>query len=364
MDGLERVTVLVVEDCLQIRNLLASVMKRIGVGIVLRASDGLEAIELLKEIQKNPVKVGASEVDLIIADWVMEPVDGLTLLRWVRRHKESPDHFLPFYMMSAHSETDRVKAARDLGVTEFITKPFRIDDICAHVQATVKDTRKFVKSPDYFGPNRRRRDIEVEVDRRGEGENTAKFFEAPRKMFSKVGGDLKIDQRQVEQAIAEVEEAQDDFIDWARTDLGRLEAAYEQAKAMQDPTARTAPSQDICRIAHEFRGQSGVFGYPLITVVAESLFRFTDNITGVPDDGLKLIRTHADLIGAILREDISGDGGDLGPALMESLKIACANFLDDPDHAKLVGGEFIRHAGTGADVQMREAQAMSVNNAA
>ena len=100
MSDLSRITVLVVEDALEIRALLVSVMRQIGVGNILRAGDGMEATELIREMRHNPIKVGASEIDIIISDWVMSPVDGGTLLRWVRRHKESPDPFMPFFIIS------------------------------------------------------------------------------------------------------------------------------------------------------------------------------------------------------------------------------------------------------------------------
>ncbi|MDP6708888.1 MAG: response regulator, partial [Alphaproteobacteria bacterium] len=116
MHGLERVTVLVVEDTLQIRSLLISVMRQVGVGNVLRANDGMEATEIMCAMRRNPERIGISQIDLIICDWVMSPVDGGTLLRWVRRHKDSPDPFLPFFMISGYSDEARVRAARDLGV--------------------------------------------------------------------------------------------------------------------------------------------------------------------------------------------------------------------------------------------------------
>ena len=65
MSGLERVTAMIVEDNVQVRNLVVSVLRQVGVGNILRANNGLEAIETFKEIRNNPAKVGVSEVDIV-----------------------------------------------------------------------------------------------------------------------------------------------------------------------------------------------------------------------------------------------------------------------------------------------------------
>jgi len=358
MNGLERVTVLVVEDNLQIRNLIVSVLQRVGVGHILRASEGMEAINMMKEMQHNPTKIGVGEVDLIISDWEMEPVDGGTLLRWVRRHKESPDKFLPFFLLTGHAEEDRVTMARDLGVTEFITKPFSVDVVIAHIQAAVRDTRRYVMANGYFGPDRRRREENVANDRRSPKGEGAKFFEPPRRLFGKAGGELTIDQSTVDAAMQDVADMHDEFGEWITQDLGKLDRAFVAAKDMSVAEKRIAPVRSMSAICHELRGQGGVFGYPLISVVAESLYKFSNNIVAVPDDGLKLVRTHLDMMKAILREEITGEGGDLGPQLMNSLKIANYNFISKEENESLVAREFAQQARIGAQQVAESTAAM------
>ena len=62
MSGLRSTTILVVEDQLQIRGLLASVLRTFGVGNILRASNGAEAIEMLRTVSRDPASAGASRV--------------------------------------------------------------------------------------------------------------------------------------------------------------------------------------------------------------------------------------------------------------------------------------------------------------
>lgn len=348
MSGLERVTAMIVEDNVQVRNLVVSVLRQVGVGNILRANNGLEAIETFKEIRNNPAKVGVSEVDIVIADWHMEPVDGGTLLRWIRRHKDSPDKMLPFFVLTGACDEEMVTAARDLGVSEFIAKPFRIDQFIAHIMGAVKDDRRFVAAPGYFGPDRRRREEPVEDDRRGSGTEKAKFFDAPRRMFSKSGGSLQVAPEQIAAAIEEVENLQSDFTVLAGEDFARLESIYEMAKGQESEEGRAAIVQTMAPICHEMRGQGGVFGYMLISVVADSLFQISSSILAVPEDALKLLRTHLDLLKAILREDIQGDGGALGPELMSSLQYANISFVEKKENERLVTREFIRKAKLGS----------------
>jgi two-component system chemotaxis response regulator CheY len=159
---LDRLSVLVVEDSPFIRSLLTNSLKILGVGIVTTRDHGGEAIDFLKLVKEDPMKAGVMGVDLILSNWQMSPVDGMMLLRWVRRHKDSPDRFLPFIMITGYAEPDRVHEARDMGVTEFMGKPFSINGIGEKLLTTIQRNRQFVHNSSYFGPDRRRRQVEFE----------------------------------------------------------------------------------------------------------------------------------------------------------------------------------------------------------
>ena len=99
--GLDRVVILIVDESLKTRALLGSILSSLGVGTVLRAPNGGNALELIQEMRRRPERVGVSGIDLIMAEWDMARVGGRVLLRWIRHHRESPDRFLPFIAMSA-----------------------------------------------------------------------------------------------------------------------------------------------------------------------------------------------------------------------------------------------------------------------
>jgi len=146
---LERLTVMVVDDNKNMRSLVRAILEALGVSHVIEAQDGEAAFKKLKEQQ----------IDLIIVDWNMEPVDGVTFTRKVRTDPESPDQFVPIIMLSGHTEKARVMQARDAGITEFMAKPIAARALYARMVAVIEHPRTFVKTASYFGPDRRRQDM-------------------------------------------------------------------------------------------------------------------------------------------------------------------------------------------------------------
>lgn len=145
--GLQYVTVMVVEDNANMRNVLRTVLQLIGVGSILTASDGREALELLR----------TRAVDILMIDWEMKPLDGLELTRAIRMSSDHPNRFTPIIMVSAHSEVERVKLARDAGVNEFLVKPISAKRVMERLIDVIERPRQYVKARNYFGPDRRRR---------------------------------------------------------------------------------------------------------------------------------------------------------------------------------------------------------------
>lgn len=145
--NLKKISALVVEDLHPMRSLIVSVLDAFGIGTILEASNGERAYELFQK--HNP--------DIIITDWLMEPVDGLEFIRMVRRNKDSVNRLVPIIMMTGYSAMQRVTLARDLGATEFLTKPFTGRDLAKRINLIINRPRDFVETEQFFGPNRRRK---------------------------------------------------------------------------------------------------------------------------------------------------------------------------------------------------------------
>ena len=157
--SLERFSLLVVDDNPYIRLLLTQALRAVGIGQLRNASDGSEAIELLRLVGSDPVKAGVMNFDMILSNWQMSPIDGLMLLRWVRRHKDSPNRFIPFVMVTGYADRDKVAEARDAGVTEILAKPFSVAAVAQRMVQLIERPRQFVHTATYFGPDRRRQNM-------------------------------------------------------------------------------------------------------------------------------------------------------------------------------------------------------------
>jgi len=148
--GFEGLKALVVEDNAQMRALLRALLNSIGIHDINEATNGRAAIELL----------GVRGFDLILTDLAMTPMDGLEFTRHVRNDEDSSNPFVPIIMVSGHTEKHRVVAARDAGVTEFLAKPVAAHNLFSRIAEIVERPRAFVRCDTYFGPDRRRRQLE------------------------------------------------------------------------------------------------------------------------------------------------------------------------------------------------------------
>ena len=144
---LHRISVLVVEDNLPMLDITKSLLVTFGVGHVIGAQNGEIGFKRFCEYNS----------DIIIADWMMKPMDGISFARKVRNDPQSPNPYVPIVLMTGFSEKRRVLQARDAGVTEFLVKPFNARDLYKRLVQVIERPRQFVRSPDFFGPDRRRK---------------------------------------------------------------------------------------------------------------------------------------------------------------------------------------------------------------
>jgi len=152
-------TVLVVDDNPYMVSLISSTLSGLGVGKVKKFSDAKQAIEFIKLVAENPVKAGVMQLDFIVSNWQMAPIDGLMFLRWVRTHKESESRFIPFLMVTGFGDKSKVEEARDLGVSEVLAKPFSVNSVADKLMQVIGTSRQYVQNARYFGPDRRRQNL-------------------------------------------------------------------------------------------------------------------------------------------------------------------------------------------------------------
>jgi signal transduction histidine kinase/CheY-like chemotaxis protein len=118
----EQCTILVVEDNYDMRLFLKKILK--DEYEVILAENGLKGLEI---VQAEP-----SRINLIITDLMMPEMDGFELLEKLKKEASTAD--LPVIVLTAKHEKDSRLNALRIGVDEYLTKPFSIDELFATVK--------------------------------------------------------------------------------------------------------------------------------------------------------------------------------------------------------------------------------------
>ena len=137
--------VLIVDDEARMRKLIKDFLHAKGFSI-LEAEDGEKAIEVFN--------MNRNKISLILLDVMMPKLDGWSVLRQIRQESD-----VPIIMLTARGEEQDELFGFELGVDEYISKPFSPKILVARVEAILKRTqgnKKEVK--DYGG---------IEIDKEG-----------------------------------------------------------------------------------------------------------------------------------------------------------------------------------------------------
>lgn len=156
--SLKNFTVLLVDDYEFMQNIVSSMLRALGIGNILVCNSGNEAINLMTITEASQRNAAVKGIDLVVTDWLMPDGSGLDLIQWIRNHKSEKIHFTPIMLISAYANKKTVIAARDNGANEAMVKPVSGKKLAKHILSIIDSPRPFVKAPDFFGPDRRRRD--------------------------------------------------------------------------------------------------------------------------------------------------------------------------------------------------------------
>ncbi len=118
----ERVTVLVVDDEVNIRKLLQRVLEESGYSVI-TSSNGCEALE----------KLSQNKIELVLLDIKMPGLDGYSVLKRIRKTSN-----VPVIMLSAVKETTTVRDTLSLGADDYIRKPFNQRELLLRIKAKLR----------------------------------------------------------------------------------------------------------------------------------------------------------------------------------------------------------------------------------
>lgn len=115
--------ILLIDDSRTMRNIQKSVLTQLGYTQVEEACDGQDALS----------KVNAYAPDLILCDWNMPNMDGLTFVKAFRTQNKT----VPVIMVTTESEKSRVIEAIKAGVNNYVIKPFTPDLLSQRINETL-----------------------------------------------------------------------------------------------------------------------------------------------------------------------------------------------------------------------------------
>ncbi|EUC38034.1 hypothetical protein COCCADRAFT_83786 [Bipolaris zeicola 26-R-13] len=133
--------VLIVEDNLVNQRVLAKQLRNTGMHVTV-ANHGGEAIEHLHTTDYCVSDGSGKPLSLILMDWEMPVMDGLTCVRNIRQlqSKGVVRAHVPVIAVTANVRSEQVEVAFKAGMDNVISKPFRIPELCACIQKTLRAT--------------------------------------------------------------------------------------------------------------------------------------------------------------------------------------------------------------------------------
>lgn len=157
---LSNISVLIVDDYQPMRLILKNVLYALGIKSVAEAAGGEEALKFLK----------GTGVDIVFADNLMEPVNGIEMMRKIRAGENGINSYTPVIMVSGDSDLSQIVKARDAGINEFLAKPISAKMVYLRICSVIEHPRSFIKAEHFSGPDRRRRATMIDGEERRDGE--------------------------------------------------------------------------------------------------------------------------------------------------------------------------------------------------
>lgn len=152
----------------------------------------------------------------------------------------------------------------------------------------------------------------------------ARIIKTENKLQQKVGsGDVA--KERIEATEKAIENTDVDFEPMAMEFLSVLTESVEQAKnAKEEDGARAL--QNMVKPVMDLKANAKMFGYPLVTELANVMLSFLDNIKKLDVDVIEIVDAHRKTLNLIVKGKMSGPAGEKGALLVQELKGACARY--------------------------------------
>jgi len=152
-----------------------------------------------------------------------------------------------------------------------------------------------------------------------QGNGAYQLITPPNLLKAKVGtgGVGGIDPDLIKRAEDVIDTMSDEFAESVTREIMRLMKLAMDLE--NDPAKAEKILKKVRRVGHDLRGQGATYNYDLISDVAASLYRYTERLSGSAALNGEVIRAHADAMRAIIKNQVKGNGGEVGVDLVKSL---------------------------------------------
>jgi len=143
--SINELLVLIADGDRRHRDIVRDILLAIGVkrGQIRECGDGAEALDLLS-IQRS---------DLLITEWQMKPMDGLTLLRKLRDPAITPAPGIPVIFFASEMDMALLDEVFTAGADAVLTQPMTAAKVQSRVTALVEKPRPIIRTDTYVGPD-------------------------------------------------------------------------------------------------------------------------------------------------------------------------------------------------------------------
>ncbi|MDD5227713.1 MAG: response regulator [Methylococcales bacterium] len=118
--------ILIVDDAASMRTLTKAILREAGFAHVFDVPGGREALMMMAKVKIN----------VVICDWNMPGMSGIELYQAVKDDEKLATP--PWIMLTSSSDGDKVKEAISVGITSYIVKPFKPDNLINQLVAKLK----------------------------------------------------------------------------------------------------------------------------------------------------------------------------------------------------------------------------------
>lgn len=281
--------------------------------------------------------IRTQSINFLITEWDMKGTNGVELVRYLRRSPDSPNRGLPIIMLTGRGELSDVQTARDVGITEFVVKPFSAQTLFSRIEQIVDNPRGFVVAEEYVGPERRRRGspppgmadrrvikpVPAAPSRDGMHATPGRppvIFAPDSSLRVAIGANKPLGTLITPQILEEAQRAIDDLgeasLQWIRDDLNVMQSSYATLKSGHSADA----VESIKESALSIKARSGTFGYRMASDVARLLYLFlSTNFVPTNPRHLTVIEKHIQVLLVIFAQKIKEREG-LGAELYTELE--------------------------------------------